>query len=195
MSCFKCSCMLATIGNLVTVWQPLVLTIYHTLHEFFQLQVIFASAKNRCQVWPKAAPQIWWINIWSIHGWFGGESWSCLQDFQHKVAQVLRLTGEVFAVYQQLNNEEKEDADRIKTKLYTVFVLDLFMVYEQFIYGRITENVSSVQWYDWPRFGMCIYGNLCVLSRMDVFDHWPIAGPSTIMKDEVMDVGLTVATE
>lgn len=71
-----------------------------------------------------------------------------MQDFQHKVTQVLRPTGEVFAVYQQLNDEEKEDADRIKTKLYTAFVLDSFMAYEQFIYGRITESVSSVQCYD-----------------------------------------------
>lgn len=167
MSCFKCSCMLATIG-ILTVLQPLILIIID-LAWIHSITSYFCISKNECQVWPKAAPKIWWINIWSIRGWFGGESRGCLQDFQHKVAQVLMLTGEVFAVYQQLNEEEKEDADRIKTTLYTAFVLDSFMVYEQFIYGRITESVSSVQWYDWPRFGMCIYGSLCVLSRMVVF--------------------------
>ena len=42
----------------------------------------------------------------------------------------LRLTGGVFAVYQQL--EEKVDFSQIKSVLYTSFVIDGFLAYEKF---------------------------------------------------------------
>ena len=49
----------------------------------------------------------------------------------------LRLTGGAFAVYQQLPDAEKRDSGKITKALRTVFAVDSFRAYEQFVGRRL----------------------------------------------------------
>lgn len=54
----------------------------------------------------------------------------------------LRLTGGAFSVYQQLGEEDKKDAGKVKTALKFAFGLDSFTAYEKFIKRQIREGES-----------------------------------------------------
>lgn len=54
----------------------------------------------------------------------------------------LRLTGGAFNVYQQLSEEDKADASRIKEALRTAFAADKFTAYDQFISRRLRAGES-----------------------------------------------------
>ena len=54
----------------------------------------------------------------------------------------LRLTGGAFSVYQQLDDESKSDARKIKEALLTAFAADKFSAFEQFVARRLRPNES-----------------------------------------------------
>ena len=54
----------------------------------------------------------------------------------------LRLTGGAFSVYQQLDEESKNDAKKIKEALVTAFAADKFSAFEQFVARRLRANES-----------------------------------------------------
>lgn len=54
----------------------------------------------------------------------------------------LRLTGGAFAVYQQMPDEDKPDAAKIKEALRRAFGIDKFVAYEQFVSRRLRTGES-----------------------------------------------------
>lgn len=48
-----------------------------------------------------------------------------------------------FAVYQQLNEDQKSDINRVKTILYTAFATDSFEVYEPFMAKHLCSGKSD----------------------------------------------------
>lgn len=54
----------------------------------------------------------------------------------------LRLTGGAFNVYQQLSEDDKRDASRIKAALCTAFAADKFTAYDQFVSRRLGPGES-----------------------------------------------------
>ena len=54
----------------------------------------------------------------------------------------LRLTGGAFSVYQQLADDCKKDAKKIKEALLTAFAVDKFTAYEQLVTRRLRPNES-----------------------------------------------------
>lgn len=55
----------------------------------------------------------------------------------------LRLTGGAFAVYQQLSNETKADAAKIKEELLSAFAQDSFLAYEQFVGRKLRPGEAA----------------------------------------------------
>ena len=49
---------------------------------------------------------------------------------------------ELFAVYQQLKDEENADTNQIKTILYVAFAMDVFMAYVQFTVWQMRHDKS-----------------------------------------------------
>lgn len=67
-----------------------------------------------------------------------GKGGTCLQTVLHEVTGTchsLEAYGwqGIRDVYQQLRDEEKADANKIKSALYVALVMDKFVAYEQFI--------------------------------------------------------------
>ena len=56
------------------------------------------------------------------------------------------LKADVFAVFQQLKEEDKRDFDQIKAALYTAFAADGFMAFDQFV-ERWLHHRESVDVY------------------------------------------------
>lgn len=54
----------------------------------------------------------------------------------------LRLTGGASAVYQQLTGPDKENNEKIKKALISVFTTDKFLAYEQFTARRLRDGES-----------------------------------------------------
>lgn len=52
----------------------------------------------------------------------------------------LRLTGGAFAVYQQLDDSEKKDIEKVKSALYSAFAVDRFVAYELFMARRLKSD-------------------------------------------------------
>ena len=82
----------------------------------------------------------------------------------------MRLSGGMYAVYQQLSEEKRADFAGIKDVLYTAFALNPVTAYKQFavrrlcpgetvdvFFGGATQACDSVRRYEGARFGLCIY--------------------------------------
>ena len=54
----------------------------------------------------------------------------------------LRLSGDDFAVYQQLSEDDKRDAEKIKTALLQAFADDAFVAYSIFVRRKLNVNES-----------------------------------------------------
>ena len=74
--------------------------------------------------------------------WFEKAELVCrLRNVQDLTAVVpLRLTGGAFAVYQQLNDSEKRDIEKVKSALYSAFAVDQFAAYELFMARRLKRD-------------------------------------------------------
>ena len=53
---------------------------------------------------------------------------------------LLRLTGDAFAVYQQLSDSEKKDIEKVTGALYSAFAVDQFTAYELFMARRLKSD-------------------------------------------------------
>ncbi|KRX12120.1 hypothetical protein T07_7195, partial [Trichinella nelsoni] len=80
----------------------------------------------------------------SVVEWLGKVELVCkLRDISDVASVIpLRLTGGAFAVYLQLNAQERSSIDKVKEALLAAFAADPFVAYDQFVSRKLVPDES-----------------------------------------------------